>query len=662
MGFLRINSESFDQLVSVILLCATILYNNQSFGIFVALLTVAYIAYKYGDFIYRSYLTLNRDLSGLFLLLKVKFDLNKRLRENRGIHEIFLDVVRKSADKTALIDVQTGRSLTFSEFNRLSNRFANYFKQKGFKRGDVIALYMENSPEFVAAWMGLAKLGVVTAWINSNLKMEPLAHCVTTSEAKAIITSSTLASVLTATHQGGHFKHVDFAQYSYGKPVGTDPDDFIDLSAELMKSDSLEKEPEKDKEVDFRSILCFIYTSGTTGMPKAAVMKHFRYYSMVMGSAQSFGIYPTDRIYISMPLYHTSAGIIGVGQMLITGSCCVIRQKFSASNFWKDCVKYNCTVGQYIGEICRYLLAQPSIPDERNHKMRLMYGNGLRPEIWQDFVDRFGVRIGELYGSTEGTSNLVNIDGKVGACGFLPISPLTSKMHPVRLLKIDEASGDVIRRSDGLCIPCRPGETGAMVSTIRKNNPLLIFEGYLNKSETSKKVICNVFKQGDRAFLTGDILHWDRLGYVYFKDRTGDTFRWKGENVSTTEVEAVLMPLRSITDCTVYGVHIPNTEGRAGMAAIVKSPKADADNDKFLSEVSQKVASCLASYAIPVFVRLCVSVDRTGTFKLIKTHLQSQGYHTEDSIYLWNAAKKQYLPFTLEQRKRLDSGADLSSL
>uniref|UniRef100_A0AC35EQU0 Long-chain fatty acid transport protein 4 n=1 Tax=Panagrolaimus sp. PS1159 TaxID=55785 RepID=A0AC35EQU0_9BILA len=663
----------------------------------------AYIAYNYGDFIYRSYLTLNRDLSGLLLLLRVKFDLNRRLRENRGIHEIFLEIVNANLNKTAIIDVHSGRSLTFSEFNELANKFANYFKKHGYKRGDVIALFMENSIEFVAAWIGLAKIGVVTAWINSNLKMEPLAHCVLTSEAKAIITSSHLASVLKETEIDGHFKKASFKRFCYGKPESIGANNFNDLSVAINKVNSNEpqkdpsvdfrtsfkrfcygkpesigannfndlsvainkvnsNEPQKDSSVDFRSILCFIYTSGTTGLPKAAVMKHFRYYSMVMGSAKSFGIYPTDRIYISMPLYHTSAGIIGVGQMLLTGSTCVIRQKFSASNFWKDCVKYECTASQYIGEICRYLLAQPQIPEEQNHKMRLMYGNGLRQEIWQDFVDRFKVRIGELYGSTEGTSNLVNIDGKVGACGFLPISPLTSRMHPVRLVKIDESTGEVLRRSDGLCFPCRPGETGAMVSTIRKNNPLLIFEGYLNKSETSKKVICNVFRKGDTAFLTGDILHWDRLGYVYFKDRTGDTFRWKGENVSTTEVEAVLMPLTSITDVTVYGVKIPNTEGRAGMAAIVKSPKAPDNDEEFMQIITSKVSSCLATYAIPMFVRLCSSVDRTGTFKLVKTHLQQTSYDTSDPIYYWNSSKKRYLPFMDKERQKLDAGIDISCL
>ncbi|KHJ97915.1 AMP-binding enzyme [Oesophagostomum dentatum] len=389
-------------------------------------------------------------------------------------------------------------------------------------------------------------------------------------------------------------------------------------------------EPRRLDTVDFKSILCYIYTSGTTGLPKAAVMKHFRYYSMVMGAAKSFGIYPSDRIYVSMPIYHTAAGILGIGQALCRGSCCVIRKKFSASNFWKDCVKYQCTASQYIGEICRYLLAQPVVPEEATHKMRLLYGNGLRAEIWQPFVDRFRVKIGEVYGSTEGTSNLgetltsifseicrgycisVNIDGHVGACGFLPISPLTKKMHPVRLIRVDDKTGDVLRSPSGLCIACNPGESGAMVSTIRKNNPLLQFEGYLNKSETNKKIIRDVFAKGDSCFVSGDLLYWDRLGYVYFKDRTGDTFRWKGENVSTTEVEAILHPERGVADATVYGVSVPEREGRAGMAAVVRNNDDQADDEEFIERLGARLAASLAPYALPQFIRLCQDVDRTG--------------------------------------------------
>ncbi|KAK6748157.1 hypothetical protein RB195_001029 [Necator americanus] len=349
-----------------------------------------------------------------------------------------------------------------------------------------------------------------------------------------------------------------------------------------------------------------------------------------------------------------------VGQSLCRGSCCVIRKKFSASNFWKDCVKYQCTASQYIGEICRYLLAQPVVPEEAIHNMRLLYGNGLRAEIWQPFVDRFRVKIGEVYGSTEGTSNLVNIDGHVGACGFLPISPLTKKMHPVRLIRVDDKTGDVIRSPSGLCIACNPGESGAMVSTIRKDNPLLQFEGYLNQSETNKKIIRDVFSKGDSCFVSGDLLHWDRLGYVYFKDRTGDTFRWKGENVSTTEVEAILHPEKGVADATVYGVSVPEREGRAGMAAVVRNGDDKADDDEFVERIGARLAASLAPYALPQFIRLCQDVDRTGTFKLVKTNLQRLGYKLnvpENKVYIYNTKLRNYQRLNEEILEKLEQGS-----
>ncbi|KAI1732719.1 AMP-binding enzyme domain-containing protein [Ditylenchus destructor] len=628
-----------------------------------SLISGLYITQRYGDFIYRSYLTLERDLRGLALLIRVKLDLSRRWRENRGIHDIFLDIVQKSPDRICAVDVASGREFTFREFNELCNCFANHFQSLGYVEGDVVAIFMENSVEFVAAWMGLSKIGVITAWVNSNLKLQPLSHCIRTSQAKAIICSDTLSTVLRGTRTAGFLEDYNLEEFVCSEK-SANSNLFQLFNAEEGYHERRREPCRPSSNVNFKSILCFIYTSGTTGLPKAALMKHFRYYSMVMGSAESFGIRPEDRVYISMPLYHTSAGILGVGQMLLRGTSCVIRQKFSASNFWKDCVKYNCTVSQYIGEICRYLLAQPVIDEERLHQVRLLYGNGLRAEIWQEFVDRFCVKVGELYGSTEGTSSLVNIDGKVGSCGFLPISPLTSRLHPVRLVKIDDVNGEVLRRPNGLCIACKPGETGAMVSTIRKNNPLLVFEGYLNKSETSKKVIHDVFRHGDSAFLTGDILHWDRLGYVYFKDRTGDTFRWKGENVSTTEVEAVMMPLKSVIDVTVYGVEIPGMEGRAGMAAVVKDEESGQSTEQFLTDLTKLLTTQLPSYAIPVFIRLCNSVDRTGTFKLVKTNLQRLGYRCADSqsphfgdlLHIWDPKARSYSLFDDTKRCAFEKG------
>ncbi|KAK6034337.1 long-chain-acyl-CoA synthetase domain protein, partial [Cooperia oncophora] len=215
----------------------------------------------------------------------------------------------------------------------------------------------------------------------------------------------------------------------------------------------------------------------------------------------------------------------GIGSVIVFGTTAVIRKKFSASNFWRDCVKYNCTASQYIGEICRYLLAQKPCEEEKKHRVRLMWGNGLRAEIWTEFVTRFGIqRIGELYGSTEGNSNIVNIDNHVGSCGFFPIYPHIGGLYPVRLIKVDQETGELIRDAKGLCVPCRPGELGEMVGVIKKDL-LLKFEGYVDKGDTEKKIYRDVFAHGDQVFASGDILYWDKLGYLYFKDRRGDTFR-----------------------------------------------------------------------------------------------------------------------------------------
>ncbi|KAL3078655.1 hypothetical protein niasHT_033014 [Heterodera trifolii] len=601
------------------------------------------------DFIYRSWLTLERDLTGLFLLIKIRLDMRRRMRENKGIQQIFVDVVNANPDGICAIDMTYNKKYTFREFNALANRFANTFLQNGYRSGDVVALFMENSAEFVAAWIGLAKIGVVTAWINSNLRMDSLVHCLRVSECKAVLCSDILKPTLEAAAKQNDATFMD-ALCVYGLSDA--------LNATQSDVTEMEMEPKVQHEVvpDFRSILCFIFTSGTTGMPKPARIKHLRYYSMAIGIAQSFDIRADDRLYITMPLYHTAAGIIGVGQMLLRGCSCVIRSRFSASNFWRDCVQYECTTSQYIGEICRYLLAQPAREAEQRHRVRLMFGNGLRAEIWREFVDRFKVRVGEVYGSTEGTSNLVNIDGKEGACGFLPISPITKLVHPVRLVKVDD-NGDIMRRPNGLAIPCRPGQTGAMLSTIRPNNPLLVFDGYLNQEETKKKVVQNVFRHGDSAFLTGDILHWDRLGYLYFRIRTGDTFRFKGENVSTAEVEAVLLPLKCIIDAVVYGVRVLELDGSVGMAALVKNDEAGTD-DKFLRELSARLHANLPAYAIPRFIRICTAVDRTATFKLIKTNLQRlglarHGSSADDRLFLLDPTCKEYRPLEECLRQRL---------
>uniref|UniRef100_A0A0L8FZ86 Long-chain-fatty-acid--CoA ligase n=2 Tax=Octopus bimaculoides TaxID=37653 RepID=A0A0L8FZ86_OCTBM len=314
----------------------------------------------------------------------------------------------------------------------------------------------------------------------------------------------------------------------------------------------------------------FIYTSGTTGLPKAATITHCRYFFMAYGIKQFLQVKESDVLYNTLPLYHSAGGILGIGQTLLGGTTCVIRKKFSASQFWIDCVHYGCTVSQYIGEICRYLLAQPNRPEEKQHKLRLMFGNGLRPQIWEQFQKRFSIeQIGEFYGATEGNCSLINIDNTVGAVGYT--TRILPFLYPVTLVKVDEYTGEPVRDTNGICVKAKPGEPGLLVGKIVKGDPTREFDGYLNQKETSKKIIPDVFRKGDRAFATGDILSMDAFGYMYFRDRTGDTFRWKGENVSTSEVEAVISNILKLQDVVVYGVEIPGVEGRAGTFKIQKT-------------------------------------------------------------------------------------------
>ncbi|KAI6209561.1 Protein CBR-ACS-22 [Aphelenchoides besseyi] len=599
---------------------------------------------------YRCLRSLPRDLSGVYLLIRIKLQMRLAFARNVPIHHYFLDWVKAHPQKPCMIEVETGRSLTFKEVNDLSNQYANVFKGDEHPPGSVIAMFLENSADFFAIWLGLSKIGIITAWINSHLKLEPLAHSIKTAECSTVITSTNLLPTLKLAIEKGLLP--DSLKIFV---IGDGDTHGVTHLSELLKDRT---EPTWNGG-DFKKILCYIYTSGTTGNPKAAIIKHYRYYFVTMASGKAFKLTGDDRLYVTMPMYHSAAGIIGVGQTIVRGCTSVIRKRFSASNFWKDAITYDCTASQYIGEICRYLLAQPKSPEERGHRIRLMYGNGLRGQIWSEFVRRFGVaRIGEFYGSTEGNSNIINIDNRVGACGFFPIYPFVTALYPVRLVKVDPESGELLRDKNGLCISCQPGDTGEMVGLIKNTDPLLSFEGYVNQTDTKHKVLRDAFKKGDAVFSSGDILHWDKFGYLYFKDRRGDTYRWRGENVSTMEVEGVLQPIMSIEDATVFGVEISGREGRAGMIGATLTDGADVDD--LLKELSARLSEQLASYAIPVFVRICKHVERTGTFKLKKTDLQKQGFDPSkcdgDSLFYWEYSNRQYLPLDQQQYESIQSG------
>uniref|UniRef100_A0A3B5MDR5 Very long-chain fatty acid transport protein n=1 Tax=Xiphophorus couchianus TaxID=32473 RepID=A0A3B5MDR5_9TELE len=532
--------------------------------------------------------TIKRDLMYASIL--------RNVRNKRTIPALFAQKVLQHPDKPALIFEATGEVWSFKALQERCNAVAHWALAQGWAEGDVVALYMESHPLVVALWLGLAMVGVEAAFINHNLRQESLLHCVGVSGARAVVFGAEMT-------EGG-------------RQSDTHP---------TQRCSYFE--------------LFYIYTSGTTGMPKAAVVVHSRYFRIAAFGFHSFGLRPDDILYNCLPLYHSAGTIMGVGQCLLFGSTVVIRRKFSASRFWDDCVKHNCTVIQYIGEICRYLLAQPVRPSEAHHRVRVAIGNGLRPSVWEEFVRRFKIqRVGEFYGATECNCSLINIDGKVGACGFS--SRILPNFYPIRLVKVKEDEKELLRDSQGLCIPCLPGEPGMLVGRISDKDPLRRFDGYADQDSTNQKIAHHVFQMGDSAYVSGDVLVMDEYGYMYFRDRSGDTFRWKGENVSTTEVEGVLSGLLGHTDVAVYGVSVPGVEGKAGMAAIAHTG-AGLDLDEFLSAVQKH----LPSYARPVFLRLMPSVDTTGTFKIQKIRLQKESFkpqRTGEETYFLNSRAGRY--------------------
>ncbi|BFZ05567.1 hypothetical protein BsWGS_08606 [Bradybaena similaris] len=590
------------------------------------------------------FLTLPRDLVGLRVLITVNLRVKYNLRKNRTVSKIFDENVCKYPNKTFLIF--NDQRWTFKEAQDYANKVGNYFYEAGYRKGDVIALFAENCLEYIPLWLGLSKIGVTAALINFNLRDVSLSHCIQVSNARAVIFAENLQEAIKDIRPS---LSPTLAYFCLGS---SDPQllQAKNIHQEVARCPSYEP---ADVSVKCSERLLLVYTSGTTGLPKAAVVSHTRFCYLVYGVQLFFKISPDDVDYISLPLYHTAGGILGAGQGLIGGTTLAIRAKFSASQFWTDCVKYHATIAQYIGEICRYLLAQPVRAEESQHTVRLMFGNGVKPQIWRQFQERFGVKlIGEFYGATEGNCAIVNFENKVGAVGFgTRIAPF---LYPITLVKVNPETNEILRDRNGVCVKAEPGEPGELVGKIVKGNPVREFDGYVDDSSTSKKIIRDVFTKGDLAFSTGDILIMDDLGYMYFRDRTGDTFRWRGENVSTNEVEAVISNTIQLQDAVVYGVEVPGNEGRAGMAAIV-----DDSGSVDVAQLGASLARSLPAYARPLFLRFVKEADTTGTFKLKKNKLRDEGFDVSvvsDPLFYLSPVSKQYEPLTAEVHRDIVSG------
>lgn len=536
-----------------------------------------------------------------------------------------------------------GRLTTYAEFDAHANRYAHWALQRGLKQGDVVALLMENRPDYVAAWVGLSKVGVVAALVNTNLDGEALAYSLNIAGAQKLITGTGFEA---AVHSAEPFLEQPLDAWSLNSPV------FRDIAAELKDMPTYRPTRLRRAGLKGKDACLFVYTSGTTGMPKAAKLTHARVRTLMRNFIGPCEITPKDRILEALPLYHATGGVCAVGAALMSGASLILERKFSASRFWDDAVLNGATLFVYIGEICRYLLNQPKRPADKAHQIRGGFGNGLREDVWARFADRFGVSdFKEFYGSTEGNVSLLNIDGKIGACGRIPPWMKKPFAH-VAFVKPDMETEQPLRGEDGFCVRAGVGEAGEVLGRIGEDNRTR-FEGYTDSRDTEGKVLHDVFEKGDMWFRTGDLMRKDKDGYVYFIDRIGDTFRWKGENVATNEVGEAFSHIQGVETANVYGIAVPGADGKAGMAAITASDELD------IAGLHRLLAERLPGYAIPVFLRVQKEPETTGTFKYRKIELVKDGFdpnQVHDPLYVYNAEEDRYEPMTEEVYKKVVNG------
>ena len=544
---------------------------------------------------------------------------------------------------------QDDRVLSYSELNASANRVAHWALATGIGQGSVVGLLMENRPEYLVMWLGLAKVGAVSALLNTNLRGEALAHSLRTAGCKRVLLGAECADAWNSLTPDA----AEIELFGVRDPdcnTSTLPGRVRSLDDEIARCSA--ENPPRTVRSGLRSAdpLFYIYTSGTTGLPKAARLSHTRF--LGGGSyALLAGLRRTDVLYCALPLYHTVGGVMCVNAVLRTGATLALARRFSASRFWDDIAMYGATAFQYVGELCRYLVNQPPHPMDRRHTLRFALGNGLRPDVWKTFQERFGVpHIVEFYGATESNVAMVNLQGRVGSVGRPPPG------MKIALVRFDIVRSEVVRGPDGRCQPCDVGEPGELLGRISEGRTAAgRYEGYTSREDTERKVLRDVFEVGDAWFRTGDLLFRDADGFYYFADRIGDTFRWKGENVSSLEVAEAVMAEPGVELCAVYGVELPRAEGRAGMAAVVLGPGARIDGEALF----ERLEISLPPYARPAFVRIQAAPELTSTFKLRKFELQKQGFDPSasgDPILYRDDVRRAYYPLDADTVSRIERG------
>ncbi len=563
----------------------------------------------------------------------------------RVFPHLFDGFTQRYGDTPALLGER--ESFSYRALAERANRYARWALAQGLAKGDTVCLLMPNRPEYMAIWLGITAVGGVVSLLNTNLVGPPLAHCIDIAEPKHIIVAGELAGLLAATQP---LLKSAAKVWLHGEGAGEHPR--IDRDIERLSGDPLADSERRALTINDRAL--YIYTSGTTGRPKAANVNHYRLMLASHGFAAVMDTTASDRMYNCLPMYHTVGGVVATGALLVNGGSVVIREKFSAHHFWDDLVRSDCTLFQYIGELCRYLVHSPPTASETRHRLRLACGNGLRPDIWDEFKTRFRIpRIVEFYAATEGNVTLFNFDGKPGAVGRVPW--FIAHRFPIAIARFDVEKEQPVRDARGFCVACAPQEVGETIGKIVNDaaRPSSRFEGYASSAEDEKKILRDAFERGDAWFRTGDLMRKDERGYFYFVDRIGDTFRWKGENVSTTEVAEMINRFPGVLESNVYGVQIAGKDGRAGMAALVCEGGLDLDGFR------KHLVEHLPDFARPLFLRIIGEIEVTTTFKQKKIGLAREGFdpaQTTDALYFNDSARKSFVRLDKALYDRIQGG------
>ena len=563
------------------------------------------------------------ELKYIIPLLKYKFP---DPDDNESLAHSFEKTVEKFGNNNFIFFED--ESWSYSETNKAANSLANKLVEDGVTHSDRVVLFMENRPDFIISILALNKIGAIGVLINTSLTGKPLIHCINSSDSKKCIVGAELAASLEAVLDEINIKDKEDIYWV------EDGDRFIcpewALSLKPLLDDSKDENLAITNMVTAKDTAFYIFTSGTTGVPKAALFPNSKIIAASINiSKGGYRINDSDCMYNCLPLYHSTGLMLGLCACVQVGAATFIRRKFSASAFWKEAKQFNTTAFVYVGELCRYLSFQDPSAEEKDNPISSMVGNGLRPDLWDCFRNRFNdERIIEIYGASEGNAlfmNLLNKDETIG---------MTNAR--VALFEYDVAEDKLVRDTESKFIEVDEGQPGLLLVEI---GPDAIYNGYTDKKASEEKVISNVFEEGDRWFNTGDLVKTMNVGFslgrthYQFVDRVGDTFRWKSENVSTNEVAEILNAFDQVNMANVFGVKVPQSEGRAGMVAF----NCNLDDFKW-NEFAEFVSIKLPSYAQPVFVRIIEELETTGTFKLKKNDLREEAYHLDkvkgDKVYI----------------------------